>query len=63
MTAATFPIDDARVPTGNGRHACTAQSLTAFAHVDITLVSPILSRSVTNKRHLVKKLLPIHEQA
>ena len=57
----TFPIDDARALTGNGRRACTAQTLTAVAHQDITLVPAILSHSVTNRRHSVKIALPIHE--
>ena len=59
-----FPIDNARALTWNGRRACTATapSLTAVAHLDITLVSPILSQCVTNRRHSVKMLLPIHEQ-
>ena len=57
-----FPIDNTRALTWNGRRACTAQSLTAIAHLDITLMSPILSQCVTNKKQLVKMLLPIHEQ-
>ena len=44
------PIDNARALTWNGRRACTAQSLTAVEHLDITLVSPTLSQCVTNKR-------------
>ena len=43
----TFPIDDARALTGNGRRACTARSHTAVA-------SHILLHSVANKRYLVK---------
>ena len=51
-----FPIDNARALTWNGRRACTAQSLTAVAHLDITLVLPILPQCVTNKRHLGQML-------
>ena len=57
-----FPIDDAHALTGNGRRACTTQSLTDVSRLDITLVSPILPHSVKKKRHLVRMLLPIHEQ-
>ena len=58
-----FPIDDARAFTGNGRrdgvHRTKSDRCRTIA---ITLVSPILSHIVTNKRHLVKIVLPIHEQ-
>ena len=56
----TFPIADARALTGNGRRACTEQILTAVAHLDTTLMSPILSPSAANKLHFENILLPIH---
>ena len=60
----TFPIADARALTGNGRRACIAHILTAVAHLDIklTVMSPILSPSATNKLHFENILLPIHQQ-
>ena len=51
-----FSIDNARALPGNGRRA-----LTTVAHLNITIVSHILSHSVTNTRHLLKFVLQIHE--
>ena len=39
-----FPIGDAHSLTGNGRRACTTQSVTAVAHLNITLVPHIMSQ-------------------
>ena len=47
-----FPIDDAQPLTGNGRRACNTQSLTAVAHSNRTLVSPIMSHRMINTRHM-----------
>ena len=37
-----FPIGGAHALTGNGRRACTTQSVTAVAHLNIILVSHIM---------------------
>ena len=39
-----FPIGDAQALTGNGRRAPTTQSVTAVAHLNISLVSHIMSQ-------------------
>ena len=38
-----FPIGDAHSLTGSGRRACTTQSVTAVAHLNISLLSHIIS--------------------
>ena len=58
-----FPKDNIRALTWNGRRAFIVQSLTAVAHLYITIVSPILLPSLqTRGINLVKMLLMIHEQ-
>ena len=35
-------VSPARAMSGNGRSACTTQSLSVVAHLDITFLSPIM---------------------
>ena len=43
-------VSPARALTGNGRRACTTQSLPVVAHLDITLLSSIMYITHRNKQ-------------
>ena len=50
-------VSPARAPTGNGRSACTTQSLPVVAHLDITLLSSIMYVTHRNKQEAFGELL------